>query len=67
MTFLFLALARFLHDFILKCLSWCSSFTMLAPFCTGSKINKQQRLLLTLTLRLEDGASSSPCLNSGGH
>ena len=32
MTFVFLAFARFLHDFILECLSLCPSFTMLIPF-----------------------------------
>ena len=44
MTFLFLAFAGFLHDFILECLSLCPSFTMFVPFCAGSKITQATKV-----------------------
>ena len=65
MTFLFLALIGFLYDFVLKRFILCPFLTRLVPFCIGSKINDQQRSLLTQALRSGDGASSSHCSTPG--
>jgi len=72
MTLLLSVLAGFLHDFGRKYLVSRLSLTVFYSFSfllfyVGSKINDNQRALLTQALRFGDRASSSYCSNSGGH